>query len=123
MLDRLTAIQTRLDDSPHLHRIGALYCDTLLLQVDGDEYYLGFEKGRLARIVEGPSKKIPYQVALVTDGEALAEFWTPRPEPGFHDIFALAKIGRAEIRGDILRLVRNLRFVKEVLALGREVPA
>ena len=44
----------------------------------------------------------------------------PRPEPGFHDIFGLVKIGRAEILGDILALVKNLRFFKEVMALPRE---
>lgn len=119
MLDKLKTLQLRLDDTPHLHRIGALFCDTVLLKIDGDEFYLTFSKGRLESIATGPSKKIPYQFGLSTDAEALTLFWRKIPSPGFHDIFAMAKIGRLEFSGDILRLVKNLRFFKEFLALGR----
>lgn len=120
MIDTLRHIQAALERSPHLHRLGALFSETVLLKVDDQEFYLVFEKGHLDRIVEGPSKKTPYRFALVTDAEALRAFWEPLPSPGFHDIFAMAKIGRAEIVGDMLLLVKNLRFFKEVLALGRE---
>lgn len=120
MQDRLGDIQARLEHSPHLHRLGALFSETVLLKVGTDEFYLVFEKGHLARIVQGPSKKTPYRFGLLTDAEALEAFWQPLPAPGFHDIFAMAKIGRAEIVGDMLLLVKNLRFFKEVLALGRE---
>ena len=52
-------------------------------------------------------------------GEALAQFWQPLPKPGFHDIFGLVKIGRGRIDGDILCLVKNLRFFKDFMALAR----
>ncbi len=120
MRDEVTQMQARLDERPHITRLGRLFSETVLLKIDADEHYLVFEKGRIAEIVPGPSKKIPYRFALVTDGAALERFWQPRPEPGFHDIFGLVKIGRAEILGDILTLVKNLRFIKEVLALPRE---
>ena len=120
MHDTLKEIQAGLDRSPHLHRIGALFSETVLLKVDGQEFYLVFEKGRIDRIVEGLSKKTPYRFGFVTDAEALRAFWQPLPAPGFHDIFAMVKIGRAEIVGDMLLLVKNLRFFKDVLALGRE---
>ncbi|WP_375173617.1 hypothetical protein [Pseudooceanicola sp.] len=121
--DRLALMQVRLGERPHLARLGALFSDTVLLMVDGAEYYLVFDRGQLARIVEGPSRKTPYQFGIVTDAEALTAFWSPLPAPGFHDLFALVKIGRAEVRGDMLRLVKNLRFIKEFLALGREAVA
>lgn len=120
MIDRLRQIQAQVAGTPHLHRLGALFSETVLLKVDGQEFYLAFEKGRLDRIVEGPSKKTPYRFGFITDAAALEAFWAPIPAPGFHDIFAMVKIGRAEIVGDMLLLVMNLRFFKEVLALGRE---
>ena len=58
-------------------------------------------------------------LALRTDAEAMGKFWQSRPEPGFHDIFGLVKIGRGRIDGDILCLVKNLRFFKEVLGIAR----
>lgn len=124
MLQLLQDMQSRLDQSPHLLRLGRLINDTVLLKVDGDEYYLSFDKGRLTEITPGPSRKTPWRFAITTDRAALDEFWKARPKPAFHDIFGLVTIGRARIDGDILALVKNLRFFKEFLAIPREeIPA
>lgn len=119
MIENFKRIQAALAKSPHLLRLGRLFSETVLIEVDGDEYYLSFEKGYLTRIEQGPSRKTPWRFALRTDAEALNKFWQPRPEPGFHDIFGLVKIGRGRIDGDILCLVKNLRFFKEVLGIAR----
>jgi hypothetical protein len=119
VIDTFTHIQTTLEQTPHLLRLGRLFSETVLIEVDSREYYLTFEKGRIVALNEGPSRKTPWRFALRTDAEALEKFWQERPEPGFHDIFGLVKIGRGRIDGDILALVKNLRFFKEVLGLAR----
>lgn len=119
MLDTFTQIQTRLEETPHLLRLGRLFSETVLIEIDGNEFYLTFEKGRITEVVQGPSRKTPWRFALRTDGDALQKFWQARPEPGFHDIFGLVKIGRGRVDGDILVLVKNLRFFKEVISLAR----
>lgn len=120
MLDTLRRMQARLNGTPHLLRLGRLFSDTVLIEVDGAEFYLTFRDGCLENVAEGPSRKTPWRFALRTDGDALARFWQRLPAPGFHDIFGLVKIGRGRIDGDILTLVKNLRFFKEFMALGRE---
>lgn len=115
----LARMQSRLNETPHLLRLGRLFSETVLIEVDGAEYYLTFRDGRLEQIAEGPSRKTPWRFALRTDADALARFWKPLPEAGFHDIFGLVKIGRGRIDGDILTLVKNLRFFKEFMALAR----
>jgi hypothetical protein len=119
VIDTFKQIQTRLEATPHLQRLGRLFSETVLIEIDGTEFYLSFEKGRIVSVVEGPSRKTPWRFALRTDAEALQKFWQARPEPGFHDIFGLVKIGRGRIDGDILSLVKNLRFFKDVLGLAR----
>jgi hypothetical protein len=119
MRARLARMQHRLHETPHLLRLGRLFSDTVLLEVDGAEFYLTFRDGRLEGIAEGPSRKTPWRFALRSDADALSRFWAPLPAPGFHDIFGLVKIGRGRIDGDILALVKNLRFFKEFMALGR----
>ncbi|MCC5955523.1 MAG: hypothetical protein JJU07_05425 [Natronohydrobacter sp.] len=119
MIEVFRALQERLHQTPHLLRLGRLFSETVLIEVDGQEFYLTFEKGRLVGVVEGPSRKTPWRFALRTDADALRKFWQSRPAPGFHDIFGLVKIGRGRIDGDILCLVKNLRFFKEVMALAR----
>lgn len=73
----------------------------------------------MAEIKEGPSLKTPWRFALRVKGDALAKFWEAMPQPGYHDIFGLVKYGHGKIDGDILALVKNLRFFKEFIALGR----
>ena len=119
MIDTFNFIRAQLDKTPHLSRLGRLFSETVLIEVSGDEYYLTFEKGHIVAIAEGPSRKTPWRFAFRTDAEALQKFWQERPEPGFHDIFGLVKIGRGRVDGDILSLVKNLRFFKEVLTLAR----
>lgn len=113
------ALPHAVSQTPHLARLGALFSETVLVEVDTHEFYLHFDKGALTKVSEGPSRKTPWRFALRTDAAALDGFWQPLPKPGFHDIFGLAKIGRARIDGDILCLVRSLRFFKEVMALPR----
>lgn len=120
MLDIFTSVQDRLNATPHLVRLGRLFSDTVLIDVDGTEIYLTFDKGRIVDVAPGPSRKTPWRFALRTDADALAQFWQQRPAPGFHDIFGLVKIGRGRIDGDILALVKNLRFFKDVMALPRQ---
>jgi len=123
MLPILQRMGRQLDGRPHLLRLGRLMSETVLLKVDAEEYYLFFDRGRLAEIQPGPSRKTPWRFAISTDRAALDEFWRARPRPGFHDIFGLVTIGRARIDGDILALVKNLRFFKEFLALARDEAA
>lgn len=119
MIETFRTLQTQLEDRPHLLRLGRLFSETVLIEVEGQEVYLTFDKGHLVEIAEGPSRKTPWRFALRTDADALRQFWQSRPAPGFHDIFGLVKIGRGRIDGDILCLVKNLRFFKEVMALAR----
>ena len=116
---RLDAMRNRHNTLPHLARLGALFSETVLLEIDDAEFYLHFEKGALIEIQSGPSRQTPWRFAFRSDGDALDAFWQVHPVPGFHDIFGLVKIGRGRIDGDILCLVKNLRFFKEFMALGR----
>jgi hypothetical protein len=117
---RLEDMAVALDRMPYIVRMGRLFNETVLIEIDGNEFYLTFDKGRVAEIKEGPSKKLPWRFALRAQGQALREFWQPLPRPGYHDIFGLVKYGYGRIDGDILILVKNLRYFKEFMALGRQ---
>lgn len=119
MIDVFQNIQERLNTLPHILRLGRLFSETILIEIDGNEIYLTFEKGHLTEVAPGPSRKTPWRFAFRTDTDALQKFWQPVPEAKFHDIFGLVTIGRGRIDGDILCLVKNLRFFKDVMALAR----
>ena len=119
LLQTFSAMRAAHNESPHLVRMGRLFTRTVLVEVDSTELYLHFDRGRLDEVRAGPSRRTPWAFALRTDADALRRFWEPLPAPGFHDLFGLVKIGRGRIDGDILLLVKNLRFFKEFMALGR----
>lgn len=119
MIEVFRNIQAQLNETPHLLRLGRLFSETVLIEVGQDQIYLTFERGQLVEVIPGPSRKTPWRFAFRTDAEALEKFWQPVPEAKFHDIFGLVTIGRGKIDGDILCLVKNLRFFKEVMALAR----
>lgn len=121
MIDIFRAMQAQLDRMPHLQRLGRLFSETILVEVDRNEVYLTFDRGRLVQVTGGPSRKTPWRFAFRTDKDALRQFWQARPAPGFHDIFGLVKTGRGQVDGDILCLVKNLRFFKEFMALPRPI--
>lgn len=120
---RFEAMGHALATKPHLNRLGALFSETVLIEVDGNEYYLTFHRGALERVTEGPSRQTPWRFALRVEAAALHEFWEPMPVAFSHDIFGFVKTGRGRIDGDILTLVKNLRFFKEFMALGRKEEA
>jgi hypothetical protein len=41
------------------------------------------------------------------------------PEPGYHDLFAMKKLGVARVEGDLVPLMANLRYVKDVVTAPR----
>ncbi|MCA0044529.1 hypothetical protein [Celeribacter litoreus] len=113
----------QLSRRPHLLRLGALFSETVLIEVDGNEFYLTFHRGLLEKVTEGPSRQTPWRFALRVDSASLEKFWEPIPEAFYHDIFGFVKTGRGRIDGDILALVKNLRYFKEFMALGRKKEA
>ena len=115
---RFEGMVRQLSDLAHLRRLGDLFDATVLIDVEGSELYLTFERGCIVRITPGPSAKIPWHFALRASADALQQFWRTTPRPGYHDIFGLVKLGVGRIEGDILLLVKNLRFFKEFMALG-----
>ena len=54
---------------------------------------------------------------IAASPEAWAEFSRPHPQPGFHDLIAMAESGNGEIQGDdLLPFFGNLLLVKGVVA-------
>ncbi|WP_421717995.1 hypothetical protein [Algiphilus sp.] len=117
---RLERMRSELHGSPHLQRLGALIAFTVLFEIDDRAYFLEFDRGRLVRVHRESPRKTPWRFALRIEEAALRRFWQPLPEPGYHDLFGLVKLGHARIEGEILDLIKNLRFFKEFLALGRQ---
>jgi hypothetical protein len=119
----LFAIPSLLEDQAYLQHRGRYFDVTVALGADDTVYYLPFSQGELTEIVPGPALMRPSAFALSSTSDAWLEHWRAMPRPGFHDIFAMSKNRILRIEGDFHALMTHLQFVKDVLALPRQLRA
>jgi len=97
------------------------WCSTsFLLGAGATPLYVTVREGVIAEVVRGPLLMRSWQFAIRADADAWSRFWLPIPEPGFHDVLAMSRFGRAVIEGNLQPLMANLRYFKEVLAAPRQ---
>ena len=104
-----------------LIRRGRFLTTDFLVEVGERPYHVSVERGRIASVTPGPALMRPWRFAIRAPEEAWREFWQPLPRPGYHDLFALTRFGRARIEGDLQPLMANLRYIKEVLEAPRRL--
>ena len=116
MIERLSELVNV--DEALVRRGRFLTCD-FLVEVGEMPYHVSVERGRIASVTRGPVLMRPWRFAIRATEDAWREFWQPVPRPGYHDLFALTRFGRARIEGDLQPLMANLRYIKEVLEAPR----
>ena len=102
-----------------LVRRGRYLTATFLVEVGDREFLVRVVEGRVATVEAGPFLLRSWAFALRAPEEAWRRFWEPTPAPGYHDLFAMKKLGVARIEGDLVPLMANLRYVKDVVAAPR----
>lgn len=107
---------------PALVRRGRWLRTQFLLGVGEAEYLVHVAEGRLVAVERGPFLLRPWRFAVRASAEAWTRFWAPVPAPGYHDLFAMTRLGVARVEGDLLPLMTHLRYVKDVLAAPRRRP-
>lgn len=96
------------------------YCSmTFLVETGATQWLVTVHEGRIANVERGPFLMRAWSFAVRAPDEAWRRFWEPLPSPGYHDVFAMAKAGHARVEGDLLPLMANLRYVKDVLEAPR----
>jgi hypothetical protein len=116
VLDRLPDL---VNGDANLVRRGRDCSTTFLVEIGDTAWLVTVHQGRVTRVERGPFLMRAWSFAVRAPAEAWTKFWEPIPAPGYHDLFAMAKGGHARIEGDLLPLMANLRFVKDVLAAPR----
>jgi pimeloyl-ACP methyl ester carboxylesterase len=111
------------DADAGLVRRGRFLTVTFLVEVGATAYLIHVVQGRVTGVERGPFLLREYAFAIRASHDAWRRFWEAIPAPGYHDIFAMAKAGHARIEGDLVPLMANLRYVKDLLALPRATPA
>jgi hypothetical protein len=102
-----------------LVRRGRYLTATFLVEAGDAQFLVRVVEGRIGAVEAGPFLMRSWTFALRASDEAWRRFWEPVPAPGYHDLFAMKKAGVARIEGDLVPLMANLRYVKDVIASPR----
>lgn len=92
-----------------------------LWQIDDVPYHIRVQHGLIVEMLRGPVLMRSHRFAIRGPADSWERFWAPMPRPGFHDLFAMTKNGRAAIDGELQPLMANLRYFKEVIAAPRRL--
>jgi len=92
------------------------------IDIGAEPFHLAIRQGGLAALERGPRLLRAIAFSIHGTEEAWQQHWRKVPEPGWHDLFALAKRGVASMEGDFRPLLQNLQYFKDLLALPRRPP-
>ncbi len=119
MIERL---QERVNADEALVRRGRWVTLAFLLGVGDEDYVVTIERGRVAAVQPRRLATDTGRFAIRAAKTVWEEFWRPVPRPEHHDLWAMLAAGRARLDGDLLPLMQNLQYFKDLLAAPRPRP-
>jgi hypothetical protein len=112
----LEHLAERVNGDQNLVHRGKAVDTTFLIAIDNADHLVSVRDGRITGIKPGPFITPNYSFALRASRESWEKLWSPKPIPGFTDIFALVKKKLLRIEGDLHPFMTHLLYFKGVLA-------
>lgn len=116
----LTQIVESVNGNEALVRRGRFVNLTFQLGVGDDNYLFTVLNGR---IIEFKPRTLSTETGLFSvrgTWQHWQKFWLPVPPRDYQDLFSMLPKQYAQLDGDVLPLMQNLQYFKDLLACGRE---
>ncbi len=92
---------------------------TFQLGIDNHNYLVTVDNGRLTDIQPRLLSTETGVFSVRAKSEHWHKFWLPVPPRDYQDLFSMLPKQYAQIDGNVLPLMQNLQYFKDVLACGR----
>jgi hypothetical protein len=102
-----------------LVRRGRYVSLSFLLGMGEEDYIVSIERGRVASVEPRRLATVTGRFTIRAAPAVWGEFWKPVPRRDHHDLWAMLAAGLVKIDGDLLPLMQNLQYFKDVLAAPR----
>ena len=112
-------IRERVNGDDALVRRGRYVSLAFLLGVGDQEYVVTIAQGRMASVEPRRLATMTGRFTIRAARLVWEEFWKPVPKRDHHDLLSMLAAGIAKIDGDLLPLMQNLQYFKDVLATPR----
>jgi hypothetical protein len=120
--DWLTRAQARVNADPEMQIIGGWFTTAFSLTCGDRRAILRFDRGRLIDILPSPRLDVRCAFGFRASIDIWAKFFTPNPEPLYHDFFAmLMRVPGFVLEGDTLVAMQNARALHRAMNVMRAV--
>lgn len=115
----IESIAERVNGNEALLRRGRYVSLDFTVGVGDIDYVIGVREGRIETVEERRLPTHSGRFAVRAGRGTWQEHWQPMPRRGRHDLFSMVADGVATFDGDLLPLMQNLQYFKDVLASPR----
>ena len=115
----LKTLEDRVNADAALVRRGRRVGLTFLLGIGDKDFLVTIEAGRVAAVRPRRLATDTGTFSIRAARETWAEHWKPMPRRDYHDIWSMLPKGLATLDGDLLPLMQNLQYFKDVVAAPR----
>ena len=113
-------LRRRVNDNAALVRRGRWMTADFVVGVDDQDFVISIREGRVTGIERRGLQTVSGVFAIRASGATWRKHWLAVPPRDYHDLWSMLPKGYARLDGDLLPLMQNLQFVKDVLASPRE---
>ena len=92
---------------------------SFVLGIGSIDHIIEIQAGKVIRLEERRLQTLSGCFAIRAAEAVWEEFWQPLPKRDKHDLFSMVSAGLATLDGDLLPLMQNLQYFKDVLATPR----
>jgi len=117
----LARFQDRVNADPEMAVVGDWFTTALSLSCGDRRCVLRFERGRIVEALGAPRIDVRCAFGFRASPDIWAKFLSPRPEPLYHDFFAmLMRVPEFRLEGDSLAAMQNARALHRMMNIMRE---
>ena len=116
----LTGLDSLVNADPALVHRGRWVDLTFTLGVGEIDYLITIQQGKIIKISQRRLQTTTGCFAIRADAPSWHKHWQKTPQRDYHDIFAMLAKGLTKIDGDLLPLMQNLQYFKDLISKNRE---
>ena len=116
----LVGLDSNVNGDPALVHRGRWINLTFTLGIEDIDYLITLQKGKIVNITQRKLQTITGQFSIRADESSWRKHWQKIPQRDYHDLFAMLAKDIVNIDGDLVPLMQNLQYFKDVISKNRE---
>ena len=116
----LTELDSLVNADPALVHRGRWVNLTFTFGVGDIDYLITIQQGKIIKITQRMLQTVTGRFSIRADATSWRKHWQRTPQRDYHDIFSMLAKDIVHIDGDLLPLMQNLQYFKDLISKNRE---